>query len=228
MSVPTRSCASAVAAPTWGVATTRGCCASRQSAGGSCACTSSAAPATRPLSSAASSASSSISSPRAALTMRMPGFTLGERVLAHQVARLLRQRRVQRQEVAGLQQLVEGERAARAAPRPAPARRTGRRRRPPCRAPGSARRPRGRCGRGRPRRCACRCSSTPAKDLRSHFPAFIDGVGLRDVARHGQEQRQRQLGGGDEVAAAASSSRRRRGAWPRRGPRCRRPRRAGR
>ena len=40
------------------------------------------APATRPLSSAASSASSSISSPRAAFTMRTPGLTLRERLLA--------------------------------------------------------------------------------------------------------------------------------------------------
>ena len=74
MSVPTRSWASAVAAPMCGVATTRGCFATRQSTGGSWAWTSMAAPATRPLSRAAKSASSSISSPRAAFTIRTPGL----------------------------------------------------------------------------------------------------------------------------------------------------------
>ena len=83
----------------------------------------------------------------------------------------------------GLQQLVERQQRARAAPPPPPARRRGRRpttsmpERAAARAP-----PRGRCGRGRPRRCACRCSSTPAKDLRSHLPAFIDASACGDVA----------------------------------------------
>ena len=76
MSVPTRSWASAVAAPMWGVATTLGWQARRQSTGGSWEWTSRAAPATRPLSRAARSAASSISSPRPAFTIRAPGLIL--------------------------------------------------------------------------------------------------------------------------------------------------------
>ena len=70
---PARSCASSVDAARCGVTTTL----SSSSSGpeyGSAEKTSSAAPATWPERSASSSASSSTSSPRAALTMRTPGF----------------------------------------------------------------------------------------------------------------------------------------------------------
>src|SRR4029450_10889795 len=116
MSVPTRSCASFVDAPRCGSASTLGCLASCQSLGGSCAWTSSAAPATRPLSSAASSASSSISAQRrlvldtlAARGVHDPhaGLDLGERVLPDQVLRLRRERRVQRDVVGGLEQVLQ-------------------------------------------------------------------------------------------------------------------------
>ena len=44
-------------------------------------------------------------------------------------------------------------------------------------------------------------SSVPMNLVRSHLPACSDGVGLRDVAREREQQRDRVLGGGDVVAA---------------------------
>ena len=68
-------------------------------------------PATRPPSSAARSASSSISSPRAALTIRTPGLDLRERVLAEEVLRLLGERRVEGEVVGGLRAARRGVRS---------------------------------------------------------------------------------------------------------------------
>ena len=200
MSVPTRSWASAVAAPMCGVATTRGCLASRQSTGGSWAWTSRAAPATRPLSRAASSASSSISSPRAAFTMRTPGLTFAKASLPRR-CRVSLVRVVWRvmKSLRG-QQLVEGQELHVQRLRDRRGHEGVVARDLHARGRGSGSPPRGRCGPGRRRPAACRCSSTPANDLRSHFPAFIEASAGGDVARHGEEQGQGQLGGGHEVA----------------------------
>ncbi len=159
-----------------GVATTRGCLARRQSTGGSCVWTSRAAPATRPLSRAASSASSSISSPARRVHDAHAGLDPGEGLAApgggasravSVVCRVMKSR--------ALQDLLEGDEAARAATRPPRARRRGRRPSPPC--------PKARAaGRHLPPDAAethdpealARGARTPAKDLRSHFPAFMD------------------------------------------------------
>ena len=74
VTIPARSCASAVEAPRWGVTTTSSRAKIGCSVKGSEGKTSSAAPATLPDSSPAISASRSTSSPRAQLTIRTPSF----------------------------------------------------------------------------------------------------------------------------------------------------------
>ena len=74
---------------------------------GSLSNTSSAAPATWPLSSASLSAASSISPPRAQLMMRTPFLVLARFSRRQDVAGLVGQRRVQRDEVGAGEQLVE-------------------------------------------------------------------------------------------------------------------------
>ena len=90
-----------------GVATTCGMEASAQSAGGSFSNTSRPAAATIPLSIASFSAASSISSPRAVLMIRMPGFIFASRSSLNEVVRLGGRREVKRQEVGGGADLVE-------------------------------------------------------------------------------------------------------------------------
>ena len=121
-------------------------CSSGWSAGsGSGSVTSSAAPAIARSCSARSSAAGSTIGPRAVLTSSAVGFMRVERGLVDQVARVGRERAVERDEVRALEQLLERHAAG--------ARRCGA---PPSRSPRRAARPPGRCGRSRRSRASRR------------------------------------------------------------------------
>ena len=101
------TCASVVEAPRCGVETKLGVPNSGEALAGSSTNTSSAAPPIWPESSPALSAASSISPPRAQLMIRTPFLVLARFSAEEDVARLVGERGVQRDEVAAGEQLVE-------------------------------------------------------------------------------------------------------------------------
>ena len=189
----TFSCASVVAAPRCGVATTL----SRPNSGflraGSSTKTSIAAPATWPLSSAAARSSSTTSPPRAQLMRRTPRFILAMARGVDDVVGGIGQRRVQGDEIGA------GEAARRAPPsrrrdrRRARATGTGRRRRPSSSGPGRASAtiepilPQPMTPSVLP------VSSTPMKRDFSHLPAWVErsAAGICRPARTSSRSRAR-------------------------------------
>ena len=135
------------------------------------------------------------------------GFIARERVGVDQVARLGRERGVQRDEVG----LAQGARRGR---------RRGRRAGRPCRSPRRAARRRGRCARRRRSPASRRDSSSPSQPCGSHVcqsPARDVGVRLGQAARGGEQQREGEVGGrvgehvGRDADGDAALRRRRRG-----------------
>ena len=194
---PARSCASPVDAARCGVTTTL----SSSSSGpeyGSSTNTSSAAPATLPERSAASSASSSSSGPRAALTIRTPGASPRTRRRRREPRVSARQRQVEGEEVRGGVHVL-GRLDPLGAELAEPLRRD-------VRVVGDDPHP-------EPERAARDLLPDPAEAehaerlageldtaVRAALPAALleRGVGLRDVAREGDEQADGVLGRGDD------------------------------
>ena len=195
---PARSCASSVEAARCGVTTT----SSSSSSGpvyGSVEKTSSAAPASFPERIASTSASSSTSAPRAALIKprAVPHLRDRLRPMIPVVSSVSGRWSVTKS--AAPSTLVQRRRRARCRPRGSgPRRRTGRSRRPACPSP-TARRATCWPIRPKPRTpSVLSASSIPPQRERSQAALFQRGMGLRDVAREGDQQADRLLRGRDD------------------------------